>query len=278
MNKGNVSKIIPFSSVDGPGNRTAIFLQGCNFNCLYCHNPETINYCNHCGRCVKECPYNALSISDEKVLWDKKSCKGCDRYLEVCQNDSSPKVLQMRVEEVLKEIKKVRPFISGVTVSGGECTLQTEFIISLFKEVKKMGLTAFIDTNGSLPLYENKKLLNIMDMAMLDVKSYDPKEHKRLTGRENQVVLKNVKYLADMNKLYEVRTVIVPKILNNYYNVDMISKLIASIDSNIRYKLIKYRQIGVRKTILKAGTPTDEMMEELKNLAIKNGCKDVIIT
>lgn len=68
---GYINKIIPFSSVDGPGNRTAIFLQGCNFNCVYCHNPETINLCNNCGLCVRQCPTEALHIEENIVIWDK---------------------------------------------------------------------------------------------------------------------------------------------------------------------------------------------------------------
>ncbi len=67
-----VNKIIPFSNVDGEGNRTAIFLQGCNYNCLYCHNPETINHCNSCGLCVPHCEYGALSKIDDKVVYAAK--------------------------------------------------------------------------------------------------------------------------------------------------------------------------------------------------------------
>ena len=67
MNKAPVNKIIPSSVVDGPGNRTAIFFQSCNFNCRYCHNPETINMCISCGACVETCPVQALSFKDGKV-------------------------------------------------------------------------------------------------------------------------------------------------------------------------------------------------------------------
>ena len=65
-----VNRIVPFSSVDGPGNRTAVFLQGCNFNCRYCHNPETIRVCTHCGACVSVCPVGALRIEDGEVRYD----------------------------------------------------------------------------------------------------------------------------------------------------------------------------------------------------------------
>ncbi|SHJ64297.1 YjjW family glycine radical enzyme activase [Tepidibacter formicigenes] len=277
MSRGLVNKILLFSSVDGPGNRTVIFLQGCNFDCLYCHNPETINICNNCGVCINSCPYNAISLENGNIIWNEKVCKQCDMCLKSCKNNSLPKTSYMSVDEVFKEINKVKSFISGITVSGGECTLQSEFLISLFKKVKSIGLTAFVDTNGSVPLYNKKELVDIMDMAMVDVKSYDPKEHNMLTGMDNNVVLENVKYLASINKLYEIRTVIVPELLNNYYNVDMISKLLSSLNPNIRYKIIKYRPIGVREGIINSYVPSDEMMNELLDIAGKNGCKNIIL-
>lgn len=277
MSKGLINRILPFSSVDGPGNRTVIFLQGCNFNCLYCHNPETINRCSSCGRCVEYCPYNALSYEDNKVIWNKQMCKHCDKCIETCKSNSLPRAVNMTVDEVMKEIIKVKPFISGITVSGGECTLQSGFVTELFKMVKEIGLTTFLDTNGGISLYEENKLIKYMDMAMVDLKSYGTEEHKFLTGVDNGIVIKNIKYLSRLKKLYEIRTVIVPEVLNNYNNVNMISKLIAKIDHKIRYKLIKYRPMGVRTDLFHSYQPSDEMMKELYNLAVKNGCSSVIL-
>lgn len=276
MCNGLINRIIPFSSVDGPGNRTAIFLQGCNYNCLYCHNPETINRCNGCGKCVEVCPYGALSNIDKEVKWDSLTCKQCDKCLEVCDNTSSPRTVKMTASEVMKEIEQVKPFISGITVSGGECTVQLEFVINLFRKAKKEGLTTFLDTNGSVPLYESDDLIESMDMAMVDLKSYDSEEHKMLTGMDNKMVIKNIEYLSSINKLYEVRTVIVPELLDNFYNVDMISKLIGSLDPLIRYKIIKYRDKGVRLKLIDSYTPGEEMMDKLVSIATKNGCKNVI--
>lgn len=272
-----VNKIIPFSNVDGEGNRTAIFLQGCNYNCLYCHNPETINHCNHCGLCVTHCEYGALSKIDGKVVYDIEKCQNCDRCIAQCKRNSSPKITPMTVEDILKYLQKTRYFISGITVSGGECTLQSDFLTELFREVKKMGLTTFIDTNGSTPIYNNKELLEVMDKAMIDLKAYDREENKMLTGLENQTVIENIKILGKLDKIYEIRTVVVPQVLDSRKTVDEGSKLLASINPNIIYKLIKYRPLGVRENLIKSTVPTQEYMEELKEIAISNGCKNVII-
>ncbi len=277
MSKGLVNKIIPFSLVDGPGNRTAIFFQGCNFNCLYCHNPETIKKCAQCGACVPSCRFDAISIVGDSVIWDEEKCKDCGECIKICPNGCGPKSKEMSVNEILKEITKVKSFISGITVSGGECTLQKEFLVDLFEEVRKLGLTIFVDTNGSTDFSENKELMDLTDMVMLDIKSFDNAEHKKLTERDTDMVLKNARYLASINKLYEVRTVIVPGVLNNFNNVNEISKLIASLDPEIRYKLIKYRPIGVRTEKIEAVQPDTEMMEELKGAATRNGCKNVIV-
>lgn len=272
-----VNKIIPFSNVDGEGNRTAIFLQGCNYNCLYCHNPETINHCNSCGLCVPHCKYGALSIINGKVVYEVEKCQNCDTCIAVCKRNSSPKITTMSVEDVVNYLQKTKFFISGITVSGGECTLQSDFLTELFREVKKMGLTTFIDTNGSTPLYDNKELLKVMDKAMIDLKAYDSKENKMLTGVENHTVIENIKVLGKLDKLYEIRTVVVPKVLDNQKTVYMGSKLLASVNPNIMYKLIKYRPLGVREELISSSVPTNDYMEELKKIAISNGCKNIII-
>jgi pyruvate formate lyase activating enzyme len=275
--KALINKILPFSSVDGPGNRSIIFFQGCNFDCLYCHNPETINICNNCGLCINSCNYNCLSLESKKIKYDKNNCENCDYCLKGCKTNSSPKVMKKTVDELVNEILKYKTFISGITVSGGECTLQRDFLVELFREIKEIGLSIFVDTNGTYDFANDIELVNLIDSVMLDIKSFDPKEHEMLTGMNNKMVLKNANYLGSIGKLYEVRTVIVPNILDNEYNVDNISKLIVSIDKNIRYKIIKYRSIGVREDKIKSVSPDDEYMDILNDIAINNGCMDVIV-
>ncbi len=278
MEKALINKIINFSNVDGPGNRLVIFFQGCPFKCLYCHNPETINLCLNCGECVKYCPKKALKIIDKKVIWDDKSCVNCDTCIKVCKHLSSPKVKYYSVEELVKHIKKVRPFIRGITVSGGECTNYKDFILELFKEVKKLGLTCLLDSNGCYEYKNMQDLIEISDGVMLDVKSYNNEFHKEIIGKSNEVVISNMNYLLSKNKLEEVRTVILPnEDDNNYFTVDNVSKIIKD---KTRYKLIKYRYFGVRKEgVDRFGkvVVNDDYIEKYKELAIKNGCNDVVI-
>lgn len=276
MNKGLINRILPFSSVDGPGNRTAIFFQGCNFNCMYCHNPETINRCSGCGLCLQACPAGALSRGEGRVLWDSAKCAGCDACLAACRSKSSPKAVYMSVDEVMRVIHRVRPFISGITVSGGECTLQRDFLVELFAEVHKAGLTAFVDTNGSIDFSEDKELTAALDKVMLDIKSFDEEEHIMLTGVKSGTVLKNADYLARLDKLYEIRTVIVPGLLDNVRNVTETGRLIAEINPAIRYKLIKFRPVGVQECMKSTPVPSDRFMKELERYARDAGCTDVI--
>ncbi len=150
MKSAPVNKIIPFSNVDGPGNRTSVFFQGCTFNCLFCHNPETIRLCSHCGACVEKCPAGALKRGpDGAVVWDPARCVECDTCIRLCPHDASPRVRWMTAEDILREIRRTAPYIDGVTVSGGECTMQNDFLLDLFPRILQLGKPCLLDSNGS---------------------------------------------------------------------------------------------------------------------------------
>lgn len=272
-----IHKIIPFSCVDGPGNRTVIFFQHCNFACTYCHNPETIGKCINCGECISVCPVHALSDKNGKVRWHSDTCVNCNQCIKICSHSSSPKTQDYSIQEVFEEIRKVKPFIEGITVSGGECTLHAEFLIELFRKIKKeLGITCFVDTNGSIDLTKYEELVDLADGFMLDVKSFDKQEHILLTGVSNETVLNNLKHLLDKNKLYEVRTVIAHK-LNNAFTVREVAQMIKN---KCIYKLIPYRKYGVRQEglIFHGETGPDEsQMNDLKEIAMKHGAMRTLI-
>ena len=148
-------------------------------------------------------------------------------------------------------------------------------MIELFKLAKEANLTCFIDTNGSTDLSMQPELMSLCDGVMLDVKVWDHVIHQRYIKADNALVLKNLDYLINCGKLYEVRTVIVPELFDNEETVREVAKRISGYD--IRYKLIKYRSLGVRKNNLNLSTPSDEMMQNLERIAHEAGCRKVII-
>ncbi len=271
-----VNKIIPFSCVDGPGNRTAVFLQGCNQACLYCHNPETIAMCSNCGACVAVCPAGALSMEEGEVRYDITKCCLCDACLKACPSLSSPRIRQLTAEQVMGEIAVNLPFISGITVSGGECSLHPDFIRELFTLAREKGKSTFIDTNGQTPLWEQEALLAVTDKTMIDLKSGDDDEHRQMSGLSAALPMENIRRLAPLGKIYEIRTVVVPGLLDNRRTVEAGARLIAPYP-DIRYKLIRYRPFGVRPAMPETPVPTDDEMAELEALARSCGVQDVCV-
>ena len=237
---GYIRKIINFSAIDGPGNRTVIFLQGCNFNCLSCHNPETIPILNNL-------------------------------------NTENTEVQLMSVYDILKVLDKNKSFIRGVTISGGECTVQFEFLLDLVMNLKKHGYEVYLDTNGSLEISKFQQMLHFVDKIIFDLKVFEEKKHIKLTGVSNRKVKRNIKIAAVNHQIYEIRTVVIPKLIDNYKNVGKTSKFIASLDKNIQYKLTTYRQQGVRENLLKTNSPSKKQMSNLKEICKNNGLLNVII-
>ncbi|MCP4294607.1 MAG: YjjW family glycine radical enzyme activase [Proteobacteria bacterium] len=275
--KARINKIIPFSSVDGTGNRTAIFLQGCNFKCAYCHNPETIQICDSCGNCVLTCPTESLFQIDSKVGWVPASCIQCDQCIQECPNFSSPKVREMTVNEVMREIEGLFNFIRGVTVSGGECMLQTEFLLHFFKKIKQRNLTTYIDSNGSVPFSSYPGLMEMTDGVMLDLKAFFDDDHQHITGQTNQVVLENIHFLTSQKKLLEVRVVVLPEYLDNQKNISHTARFLSTIDPELPLKLIAFRPFGVKESEFNQSIPSDLLMSDLKSVAETEGLGNVVV-
>ncbi len=278
--KAIVNRIIPFSSVDGLGNRTAVFLQGCNINCKYCHNPETRKLCVGCGICVEQCPAGALSFSgDGKVQYDASKCVQCDTCIHVCPNDSSPRTWEMTPEEVYEKVKRQIPFIRGISVSGGECMLWPDFLRELFVLAHKDGLTALIDSNGTIPFWEYPELLETADGVMLDIKAFASGDHERITDAPNDTVLANAVYLAEHGKLHEVRCVIVPDLYDVEQSIRDMGRFLSPYlkKSKFRIKVIAYRPMGVREEYSHYRVPDQACLGHLSEILREYGFEDIVI-
>lgn len=230
-----VKEIIPFANVDGKGNRTAIFVQGCNLNCVYCHNPETIQL----------------------------PCEETDE-------------IEYSIEELVNTIKQYAPYIRGITVSGGEATLYSSYITELFKEVKKLGLTCYIDTNGIFNKENLKNLIEVTDKFLFDVKGIN--NLSKVARKNIEFSFDNLKHLLELNKVEEVRTVCIKNYIDLENTVKEISNIIRDYNDVI-YKLIRVHCRGLKKEQvlnIKDSIPSKKEVIKLENLAKSIGVRNVV--
>ena len=281
MTKYPVNKIILFSSVDGPGNRTVIFLQGCNFDCKYCHNPETRKLCTGCGLCVPKCPAGALEKEEKEgitsVIFSPEKCVGCDTCIHICPHDASPRIRYMTAEEAFEAVKRQMPYIRGITVSGGECTLYPAFIRELFALCKKVSLSTFIDSNGTYDFASDPELMEVTDSVMLDIKAFSQEDHLAVTACDNGKVLENALFLAERGKLFEVRTVVVPTLFHAEQTVLETGRMLSAYGQSVRYKIIAYRPMGVREAYSHYPVPEQALLEGYAEKLRAAGWKDIVI-
>jgi YjjW family glycine radical enzyme activase len=279
---GLVTDVIEFSAVDGPGNRFVVFLQGCTFDCLACHNPYTINACIDCGDCVPSCPSGALSIDDDgHVRWDAATCTGGDTCLDVCPHDASPKARTLAVADLLDRIRPAAPFLSGITVSGGEATQQPTFLRNLFAAVRAEfpRLTCFVDTNGDADRATWDLLDPVMDAAMVDLKCLDDDLHMQLTGASNAQVLDSIRLLAARGKLFEVRLLLIAGVNDSDELLTRTGRWLADIDPGMRVKVIGFRDHGVRPSPVPLREPTPEQRAHYADVlrAVSSGFSLVVV-
>lgn len=245
-----ISKILPWSCVDGPGNRLVLFLQGCNYACSACHNPHTIGQCNDCGACISACPTAALSLVAGRMQFDPALCTQCDACLEACPISASPMALPYSTADILALLHRHRGFLSGITVSGGEPTLQAGFVAALFAAIRRdpalAGLSCFIDSNGHLGPQGWAALLPVTDGVMLDIKAFDPALHLALTGRSNARSLASARLVHAEGKLYELRYLLVPDQTDSTAEIDALIGFARALGGSLRIRLNAFHRQGVR--------------------------------
>ena len=156
----------------------------------------------------------------------------------------------MGVSEVLNDIRAAMPYISGITVSGGEATVQHEFVVELFSEIKQLPefahLTTFIDSNGNASESIWASLAPFTDGVMLDLKALDNASHIALTGSSNEVVLESIKFLDSINKLFEVRLLLVPGHNDSDEELIKTAVWLKSINPDMTIKINAFKTHGVR--------------------------------
>ena len=245
---GFVFNIQRFSTHDGPGIRTTVFLKGCPFHCFWCHNPEGLNprqevqffteRCILCGECVILCEQGAHLIQDGQHAYDRSRCIQCGRCIEACcagAVEFSGKV--MTAEEVLEEVLRDEAFYEtshgGITISGGEPLLQYDFTTRLLSLSKASGLHTALETTLYRKWAEIVPFLPLVDLFLVDLKLIDADQHRMFTGVSNRQIIANARKLAGTDKPVIFHTPVIP-------NVNDSSEAIAAIAQFVR-ELVKIR-------------------------------------
>lgn len=205
---------------DGPGIRTTVFMKGCNLRCIWCHNPETYspkpeveyfaNKCTLCGRCVAACPTGSIKLQDGKLERNLGNCISCfacedkcvNGAMTVCGKRYTPQAL---CEILLKDIKYYQKSGGGVTFSGGEALLQSDFVFECVDILKNHGINCAVETASNVSETVMRAAAEKFDYFMCDIKAIDCELHKALTGVPNTKILNNIKLLSTLTKNILVR-------------------------------------------------------------------------
>ncbi len=193
-----------FGTVDGPGIRYVIFLQGCHLRCKYCQNRDT---------------------------WDEKFGQF------------------FSVDDVVKRILKFQNYFKtsggGVTVSGGEPLLQSQSLILLFEELKKHNIHTAIDTSGMFSLTDTvKKLIDLTDLFLLDIKHIVPSKCKELVGFSNELEIEFAKYLSEIGKPIWIRQVLIPDLTDSEEDLLTLKEFLSTLKTVKKVELLPYHDLG----------------------------------
>lgn len=217
--KGRVFDIQRYSIHDGPGIRTIVFLKGCVLRCRWCCNPESQEY----------------EIQTMKVLGEEKLI-GRD----------------VTVREMIEEVEKDRPYYyrsgGGMTLSGGECTCQSEFARDLLRAAKERGINTAIESMACAPYEKIAEMLPYLDWYLMDIKHTNTEKHREFTGKSNELMLENARKVAlsGQTKLV-IRVPVIPTFNDTVEEIKGIAQFADALPGVDKIHLLPYHRLGMDK-------------------------------
>jgi glycyl-radical enzyme activating protein len=293
---GLIFDIQSYSVHDGPGTRTTVFLNGCPLRCSWCANPEgqklepTILYketlCKNCPRrCIAACPQQAVTAKEDGpglVRFDRASCHLC-RSME-CIDVCYPRALQLSgkwwtIDELMKKLDRERSCWGsdgGITLSGGEPLMQRQFAVELLRRCADACIGACVETCGHIPLATLQAAAPHVQWFFVDIKHMDPQRHREGVGVDNDLILCNIRWLADpahWNGRLILRTPVIPGFNDAEENARQtiaLMKQIGKKEINLlpfhRLGASKHKQLGTTYAYEDLPAATPDMLEPLARI------------
>jgi pyruvate formate lyase activating enzyme len=260
--EGTLFKIKRFSVHDGPGIRTSVFLKGCPLSCIWCHSPEGIgsgisiwhdkSLCTACGKCVQACPKNALDLlsgNEQVIKIDRKSCVTSGDCVRVCPSGAMQFTgYKSMVSEIIKEVEKdilyYRVSGGGITLTGGEPLYQPEFSENILKECRRINIHTAIESCLFCDKEIIRKIIPYIDLFIVDMKISDNSHHIKYTGKPNEVIKENFRYIAGMGIPVIVRIPVINNITDSDQNKNAIIAFVHEVDNQIPMEFISFNPLA----------------------------------
>ncbi len=297
--RGLVFNIQRFSTEDGPGIRTTVFLKGCPLHCPWCQNPEGISpkpelvwYRTRCigvRECLRICPEKALVLRPDGMKIDRTRCTSCGLCAEACPAAALEVIGKYWTPTSLfSEVERDRVFYEvsggGVTASGGEPMLQADFVAEFFRLCHEAGIHTALDTCGYAPWEAFEKVLPYTDLVLYDLKMMDFDRHRALLGGSLELILENARLIASSKPMW-IRTPIIPGYTDDRSNVEAIARFIGEeLPTVERWDLLAFNNLCVSKyrlldrsfALVSAPLMRRIDMEVLAEVARSSGVKCVV--
>lgn len=252
--EGIIFDIKRYSIHDGPGIRTTVHMKGCPLSCWWCHNPESQSMipsvlfreerCIACGSCIKACPNGAISVKGGALLTDEGLCTGCGECCRVCPSEARELCgKKYTVDELMNMLRKDEPFFrdgGGVTFSGGEPLMQPEFLIEALKACKTEGYHRAVDTCGFVDMRTILEVAEYTGLFLYDIKHMNPIQHKKYTGVDNVLILKNLEAISEAGASINIRYPFMPGINTDDETINAIGKFVSKLKGITGVNILPY--------------------------------------
>ncbi len=308
MQSGLILHLQRLSTEDGPGLRTTVFFKGCPLRCQWCHNPESLSpkpqvqwleqRCIGCNTCLGVCPNGSLTRTEQGIAIERERCTGCGACARECPANAMELLgVRANAAELFDELIKDRVYFEqsggGVTLSGGEPTLQPDLAAALLRRLREAGIHTALDTCGLCPAANLEQVLPYTDLVLFDLKEIQAERHRELAGQSNQRILENLALVRDFiaarapqTRLW-IRTPLIPGATATSENIVGLGAFIAQhLDGAVqRWELCafnnlcrdKYRRLGMEWRFAQTPLMTQEELRGWERCAQASGVRPDIV-